>query len=163
MNIEPSAKAIIVRDDSVLLIKYEDSTYGLGTWYSLPGGRQKFGEDLRAAVARECREEVDADVAVGELLFIREYIHANHELAGIGRDQHKIEFMFLCRLLSEPSSTNDDDDQAALEWVPFDRLQAVNIYPQRLNASVERIRDAALEGIHLGDSDVGVEYWGDSY
>lgn len=160
--IEPSAKAVIVEDGRILLLRYEDTSFDLGTWYSLPGGRQKFGSDLRETLRRECQEEIQADVDVRSLIGVREYIHANHELAGKGRDQHKIEFMFKCDLLSRPESTGDDADQEAIEWVSLDALSDATVFPtvlwDYLRPCFER-KDGRWSWRALGDD----LYWGDVY
>jgi 8-oxo-dGTP diphosphatase len=152
--IENSAKAIIIRDEAVLLVRYEDSTeMGLGTWYSLPGGRQHFGEEIAESLVRECGEELGAQVQPTHLLFVREYIHERHQLAGKGRNQHKVEFMFLCSLLSDISEARESDpDQESIEWVKLDHLSELNIFPTRLRHLQQ-----------LMDGDSADIYWGDAY
>lgn len=155
-QIENSAKAIVVEDDKVLLLRYVDSSYGLGTWYSLPGGRQRYGETLAEALVRECREEVGVTVRVGDLLFTREYIHSRHELRGKGRDQHKIEFMFRCSLaealVREGSGDGADVDQMSVEWCSLDDMSELNLMPSPLRRLKELLADRP------GDA-----YWGDVY
>jgi ADP-ribose pyrophosphatase YjhB (NUDIX family) len=152
--IENSAKAIIIDNEKLLVIHYKDSTeMGLGDWYSLPGGRQRYGETIEEALARECREEIGAEVQPGRLLFIREYIHARHKLATKGRDQHKVEFMFLCSLASPPGAgASADVDQSAVEWVRLDDLPQLQIFPTGL-------RDLKV----LLDQPTASPYWGDVY
>lgn len=152
--IENSAKAVIIRDDAVLLIRYEDkSDMRLGTWYALPGGRQRFGETLEETLARECEEELGAKVNVDRMLFVREYIHARHELAGTGRDQHKIELMFRCSLESEPrEAPASDADQESCEWVKLDRIPEIKIFPTSLHRLHELLDQSAAD-----------PYWGDVY
>lgn len=161
-TIEPSAKAVIVEGGCILLLRYVDTQFGLGTWYSLPGGRQNFGDDLVETLKRECREEISADIAVHELIGVREYIHANHELAGSGRDQHKIEFMFRCTLLSQPSSTDADDDQEGLEWVPLERFGKIKVFPTSLASEVSRYIAPDQAVPSWRDLPQGI-YWGDLY
>jgi ADP-ribose pyrophosphatase YjhB (NUDIX family) len=154
LQIENSAKAVIVKDGMVLLIRYLDSSeMGLGTWYALPGGRQRPGETLHEALQRECAEEIGTKVRVGELLFVREYVHARHELAGKGRDQHKVEFMFVCELEDAAMNTDTGDvDQASIEWVGVEQLADLNIFPRRLRQLAD-----------LGKGDAEQVYWGDEF
>ena len=154
LQVENSAKAVIVKDGRILLVRYEDSSeMGLGTWFALPGGRQQPGETLHETLQRECVEEIGTKVQIGELLFVREYVHARHELAGRGRDQHKVEFMFACDLEEATASTDTGDvDQASIEWISVELLDDLNIFPRRLR----RLRTLMLDG----DSPV---YWGDQY
>jgi ADP-ribose pyrophosphatase YjhB (NUDIX family) len=152
--IENSAKAVIIQDNSVLLIRYNDSSdMRLGTWYALPGGRQRFGETLEETLLRECEEELGAKVSVGRLIFVREYIHARHGLAGTGRDQHKIELMFLCSLESElRDAPESDPDQESAEWVKLGQLPDIKIFPTNLHHLQQLIGRSADD-----------PYWGDVY
>ncbi len=88
-----SAKAIVIRDDLLLVIVHHD---GEGDWYSLPGGGQEPGETLTDALQRECMEELGVRVEIGPLRYIREYIGANHEFSREDADSHQIDFMFEC-------------------------------------------------------------------
>ena len=71
-----SAKAIIIENGKILLIKHEDK---YGEWYGLPGGGQENGETLVEALIRECQEEISATIEVKDVLYIRDYIAKNHE------------------------------------------------------------------------------------
>ena len=127
---------------------------GLGTWYALPGGRQRYGETLSETLHRECREELGAEVTVGQLLFVREYIHDRHELRGTGRDQHKVEFMFACDLVSPLShATGIDVDQVGVEWVPLDAMASLKVFPSSLSNLGMLLNDTRPDNI----------YWGENY
>lgn len=94
MHIRNSAKAVIQKEGHVLLTKNIDAE---GIFYLFPGGGQEHGEVLVQTIKRECLEETDYQVIVGELLHIREYIGKNHEHAH-DRDFHQIEFYFVCTI-----------------------------------------------------------------
>lgn len=61
--------AVVVRDATgrVLLTQRAATQYGAGRW-CLPCGFVEWGEDVRAAAAREAREEAGIDVAIGDVL-----------------------------------------------------------------------------------------------
>ena len=101
-RIRVSAKAVIVSDGRVLLCRNVDEK---GDWYCLPGGGQRRGETLVEAVRRECLEEIGDEVEVGRLLFVRDYIAANHEFAPTDPEVHQVELMFACTLpaVDEPA------------------------------------------------------------
>ena len=42
---------------------------------------QELGENLHQALERECKEALGAEVEIGDLIFIREYIGKKYELA----------------------------------------------------------------------------------
>ncbi len=134
MIIENSAKAIIVNNNSILLIKNMNQ-YGIGDWYCLPGGRQKPGENLLDALKRECREEISIVPIIEKLLFVREYIHENHRLRNQGKPSHKIEFMFLCSINSSEKpilGTSPDISQKNIEWIDLNKIHNTNIFPTKL-------------------------------
>jgi 8-oxo-dGTP diphosphatase len=61
------AAAAIVVDGRVLVAQRARPAELAGRW-EFPGGKVEPGEDDRAAVARECREELGVEVAVGDPL-----------------------------------------------------------------------------------------------
>ncbi|MBU1107709.1 MAG: NUDIX domain-containing protein [Candidatus Riflebacteria bacterium] len=155
MSVRPlrnSAKALIIRDGKVLCTRNCDL---LGDFYLLPGGGQDHGETLKDAVVRECREEIGAEVEVGYLYFVREYISANHELAEYDDSIHQIEFMFACQLLEEPGSSNNishDAMQTGIEWLPISELAKYRFYPSSLIEPLQNFPPAGFAQVYLGDT-----------
>ncbi|MCG7386127.1 NUDIX domain-containing protein [Paenibacillus sp. ACRRY] len=147
--IRNSAKAVIVQNGRLLVIRLEDQ---YGAAYVFPGGGQEKGEELKDAVARECLEEIGQAVTVGELLHIREYIGKNHEFAEWDADIHQVEFYFECSL-NDASATvfegsNPDDYQVAVEWIALEGLPSVRLYPQTIG---ELLLKREPSRIYLGD------------
>ncbi|KLU58373.1 NUDIX domain-containing protein [Paenibacillus sp. FSL K6-1122] len=147
--IRNSAKAVIVQDGRLLVIRLEDQ---YGTAYVFPGGGQEKGEELKDAVARECLEEIGQAVNVGELLHIREYIGKNHEFAEWDADIHQVEFYFACSLI-DPEATvfegsNPDDHQVAVEWIALEELSQIRLYPKTIG---ELLLQSGSSSIYLGD------------
>lgn len=142
-----SVKALIVDRGRLLLPLHRD---GAGLYYILPGGGQEAGETVAAALVRECREELGVEVAVGDLLGVRDYIGRNHEFASTD-DVHQVELMFRCTLLGGTPGTGTavDDRQIGAEWVELAGLARVRFYPKRL-AEILVARGAAPFG-YLGD------------
>ncbi|MDE5892271.1 MAG: NUDIX domain-containing protein, partial [Acetatifactor sp.] len=71
-EIRNSAKAVVIKDGKLLVIKIND---GREEWYILPGGGQESEELLPQAVEREVAEEVGIKVACKDLLFAIEGVH----------------------------------------------------------------------------------------
>lgn len=149
--IRNSAKAIIIEDGKILLTQNKDD---FGTFYLLPGGGQEKGEKLTEALKRECMEEISAEVSVGDIKFIREYIGKNHEFAEWDFDVHQIEYMFECRLLSKEDLKNGavpDTMQTGLEWIELSRLGEYRIYPRVLK-DVIKWDGTFADKVYLGDA-----------
>jgi ADP-ribose pyrophosphatase YjhB (NUDIX family) len=147
--IRNSAKAVIVQDGRLLVIRLEDQ---YGAAFVFPGGGQEKGEELKDAVARECLEEIGQAVTVGELLHIREYIGKNHEFAQWDADVHQVEFYFECKLVDPKAKifegSNPDDHQVAVEWIPLEELSKVRLYPKTIG---ELLQNKNASRIYLGD------------
>ena len=131
-HIRNSVKAVVIRAGEILLLQKED---GLGAYTVLPGGGQRMGEALPEALRRECLEEINAPVSVGELMFVRDYISDHHEFAASSGHVHQVEFLFACTLAEDYqpcSGPEPDRGQQQVLWVPLEALEQANFYPRAL-------------------------------
>lgn len=148
--VRAAGKAIIINEGRLLVTANHDEK---GTFYLLPGGGQHPGETLAEALVRECREEIGAKVAVGDLLFVRDYIGAHHEFAATEPDIHQIELMFRCRLLpgEVPSNgTAPDSWQTGVTWIGLHELASARFYPAALVPHLLTLPNGATPA-YLGD------------
>jgi 8-oxo-dGTP diphosphatase len=149
-SIRNSAKAIVVRGGKILAIQKRD---GDGPWYLLPGGGQHPEETLHAALQRECLEEANVHVHVGELRFIRDYISDHHEFAATEPRCHQIEFMFLCSIPEgEVAETGacPDIGQECVKWIELADLLSHRLYPLKVRAALQNSESTAFP-VYLGD------------
>jgi len=131
-HIRNSIKAIIVKDNCLLVTKNRDSD---GVFYLLPGGGQRHGETMHSALKRECKEEVGVEVKIQDLVFIREYIGRNHEFSKHDFHAHQIEHMFRCEISDNAkpcNGTEPDEMQEDVSWIPLQELSEYRIYPSIL-------------------------------
>lgn len=149
--VRTSAKALIIRDGRILLQENRDAR---GVWYIPPGGGQEPGESLHETLRRECSEEIGAEVEVGDLCFIREYIGGNHEFAYKDPDVHQVEFFFACSVPAdyEPTSgTIPDSMQIGAAWIPLSELREHRFYPSALRPHLTTNGPLSVQPIYLGD------------
>ena len=150
MIIRNSAKAVIVKDGKILVIKIQENNH---TYYTLPDGGQEHGENLHQALERECKEEIEAVVEIGELIFVREYIGKNHQFSARHAHAQQTEFMFLCRVNQDTfnNGSNPDNGQTGTEWLPIKDLLDYKLYPQALRAQIISYFNGGKAPIYLGD------------
>ena len=147
-SVRISAKAIIINNGKLFAMHHHDSE---GTYYILPGGGQRNGESLIAAVKRECIEEAGIKVTVGEVMYIRDYIGDKHEFTGQKPGFHQVEIMFKCEILDGSGIGNGkqmDERQIGVSWLLLDELDQYRLYPAILK---DVLQDNKQDSIYLGD------------
>ncbi|WP_110114452.1 NUDIX domain-containing protein [Bacillus sp. CGMCC 1.16541] len=153
MRIRNSAKALIVEDERVLLVKYEDEE---GEYYALPGGGQGYQESIIAALQRECIEEIGVEVMVGPLAFVREYIGKNHEFFDNDHHIHQVEFIYHCTLKDKTSFIENgalpDPGQLAVEWISVHELLEKRMYPSVLKQLILSYQFGEHVPTYIGDT-----------
>lgn len=107
--------AIIIKDGEVFATQ---RGYGeWQDWWEFPGGKIEPGECPHEALVREIREELDAEIEVGELLATVEWDYPNFHLT-----MH----CFICSLLSDSVHLNEHE---AATWLTRETLRSVRWLP----------------------------------
>jgi 8-oxo-dGTP diphosphatase len=109
------AAAVIERGGRYFVTRRHAGVH-LAGWWEFPGGKCEANETLEACLARELREELGAEAAVGEEIFavIHDY------------PDRRIELHFLaCRLLSEPQPRLGQE----MQWVARADLRSLRFPP----------------------------------
>jgi 8-oxo-dGTP diphosphatase len=107
--------AIMERDGRFLVTRRQPGTHLAGTW-EFPGGKCEPGESLPACMAREIREELGIEVAVG-----REVFTIAHEYP-----ERTVELHFLeCECLGEPAPQMGQE----MQWTARGALDTLEFPP----------------------------------
>jgi 8-oxo-dGTP diphosphatase len=100
-------------------------------WWEFPGGKMEAGETPEAALKREIREELSAEISVGRLLGTVE-----HDYPAFHLTMH----CYLCSLLSEAFQLNEHE---AARWLAKEELGGVRWLPADLQL-IEQLKSIDL-------------------
>ena len=137
------AAGILMKNDRVLLQAPKDSEE-----YAFIGGHVECGEQSSAALVREWKEELGADITVGKLQWIEENFWSQN-----GEKQHTICLTYTVTLDNESQIPQDgsfackeEDSDVWFHWFPLDEVKNLTIYPTnsadlltRLNEDIQHI------------------------
>ncbi|HET6707966.1 NUDIX hydrolase, partial [Amycolatopsis sp.] len=114
-SIRPIVLAVIRRGDALLVFEAHDHVKGQ-TFCRPLGGGIEFGERAEDALRREFREELGAEIEVGERLGVLENVFTWRDRPG-----HEIAFVFAAEFVDESFYARDEmkiiDDPATARWV----------------------------------------------
>ena len=117
--------AAVIRDDEGRIFATQRGYGEWKDWWEFPGGKIEPGESREQALRREIREELAADIEVGELLRTIDYDYPQFHLT-----MH----CFLCRLKGQSPMTNEQSSFTLLEheaakWLAPNELPSVRWLP----------------------------------
>ena len=117
--------ALIVRDSAVLATQR-----GYGSWegwWEFPGGKVEAGETSEEALAREIREELDAEIEVGDYLCTAEYDYPEFHLSMK---------CYVCRLIDSEFQLLEHH---TARWLTADTIDEVKWLPADVQV-IERLK-----------------------
>ena len=121
--------AIIIRDGLVFATQ---RGYGQWQgWWEFPGGKMEKGESPQEALVREIREELNAEISVGQLLETVEWDYP---------DFHLTMHCFICTLTSMDIHLKEHEDAA---WLTRETLDSVKWLPAD-EGLIRRIKEDIL-------------------
>jgi mutator protein MutT len=122
--------AIIERHGQYLVTRRGDRVHLAGKW-EFPGGKVDHGETHVQALTREIREELDADIGVGDLV-----LHTTHAYQDVEVSLH----FYACTLFGNPKPLLGQE----MRWVARDELALLD-FPE---ADAELIRQLTTSAAH---------------
>ncbi len=131
-DIRNAVRAVIVRNDQVLLLKKTGGDRG--ERYALPGGAQNLGETLAQALKRECLEEIGSAVEIAALMNVADHFKTRE--TDLPSTRHMVEFLFRCTVPDDYVARNGikpDKSQVDVVWVNLAKLSAMPLYPESLS------------------------------
>jgi 8-oxo-dGTP pyrophosphatase MutT (NUDIX family) len=126
-----AAGGIIIKDNSVLLVKYHDErdeeTYFVG-----PGGALLDNEDIIQAIIRETMEETGIVVKPNRVIIIEDIISSRYKDMNICK---MIKIWMLCNYIEgKIQRTTEAEEEGIIEagWFTRDQLKDKKVYPSTL-------------------------------
>ena len=113
-----------------------------GLEYALPGGHVKISETAETSLIREYKEETGADILCERLVWVEETFWKWGR-----KSTHGIAFYFLISLKNDSDipdgyfASQKDNCNIILEWVAFDQIKDMTIYPEFIKGKLGRIAD----------------------
>lgn len=147
-EIRNAARALIVRQDKILLLRKEAD--GGCERFALPGGGQDPGESLKQALNRECLEEIGTVVEIGDLLHVADFFKLRDTQPPTRR--HLVEFLFRCNIADDYTPRNGhhpDKHQVAVVWAELEQLSQLRLDPPYLSAWLAQPADRGKD-LYLG-------------
>lgn len=140
---------ILLRDGNILLQKPTDDT-----GFAIPGGHVEFGETNAQTLEREFKEELGAEIAVGDLKWVAEIF-----FPWGGKPCHQICLFYDVALKDEAQIplhgvfTGDEHMEGQnfkieFHWVSVDALDRLEVYPTNLAALLKRYGDGVQHFIY---------------
>ena len=115
--------AVVWRGEEVLLIRRGKPPLK-GQW-SIPGGRQIWGETVRSCALRELKEETGLDAEILGLIDVVDAIYPDG-----GKDYHFTFIDFAARVTGGELKAGDDAREA--RWHPADSLESLGLWSETL-------------------------------
>jgi 8-oxo-dGTP pyrophosphatase MutT (NUDIX family) len=144
------ARAVVVRQDYVLLGRGDDETF-----WTLPGGHVELGEMSDRALLREVAEELGVNARCGRLIWIVEnhFIYRN-------RHCHEVGFYYHVELPADVLPLCSDEftrcePGVRFRWFPLSDIASVDIRPRFLAARLGALPDAP-EHLQIDEIEAGL-------
>ena len=120
------AAAIIQNENQIFATQrgYGDFKDG----WEFPGGKIEPGETPEEALAREIKEELDTEIAIGKLVYVVEYDYPQF---------HLTMYCYFCRVISGDLVLKEHE---AARWLTKDTLDSVEWLPADVDL-IERLRE----------------------
>jgi len=143
---------ILVRDGNVLLQKPDNTEE-----YALPGGHVIFGETAKDALIRRWREELCAEITVGELKWVEENLFMWGD-----KPCQQISWDYIVKLKDTDenmisdgalSATYKEGDSAAVRfyWVALDAVRDISVYPSSAAELLKKLDEPLQHIVYYED------------
>jgi len=132
MKFACAAKAFIVKDNAVLLVKRRPNDVHKPSEWDIPGGRLEPGENPHDGLKREAREEVGMDILICAPIHVQHFTRDDGQQISLT--------VFLCS--SDTSDITLSEEHTEYAWVPLDAPE--DAFPFWIPPVVSQIKEHKL-------------------
>lgn len=108
-----AAKAFIVKDGKLLLVKRASDEIQKPNIWEIPGGRLEIGEDPVSGLKREIKEEAGIDIEVLHPFSVRHFTRVDGQTVTL--------LIFLCKALND--NIKISKEHSDFEWVALEKMK----------------------------------------
>jgi ADP-ribose pyrophosphatase YjhB (NUDIX family) len=119
----PACYALIIKENKILMVQRHNTSFMNGYW-SLPAGHVEHKEDIKTAVIREAKEEVDIDL-LPEDINPKIILHTYND----PEDYEQIHFFYQADQWTGKPINNEPDKCSQVSWIELDRLKDYKVIP----------------------------------
>lgn len=113
VNFRVAAKAFIMKDSKLLILKRRLNDVQKPSIWEIPGGRLEFGENPFDGLKREIKEEAGIDVDVLHPINIRHFERDDGQTITL--------LIFLCKALNDGVVLSEEHSD--FKWIPLDKCK----------------------------------------
>lgn len=128
MNQQIGVKAIIEKDNKILLLKRSEKYEHLTNCWDIPGGRINFGEEPEEGLRREIKEETGLELKEIKKIIDAATVFKNEE-------RHIVRITYLCTV--EDGDTNISHEHTHLEWIPKEKIKELEYKDKLLKKTID--------------------------
>lgn len=137
MKFKYRVSAIFIRDNKLLVNKYDDNSY------CLPGGSVEIGETSKEAILRELKEEINLNFEILSFAGIAENFFTNLK----GQKTHSIDFYYYVKLVDDKDyefidyNRIENDKGRIVEhkfsWININKLNEIQLLPLEVRDKIK--------------------------
>ncbi|MBI5003002.1 NUDIX domain-containing protein [Candidatus Woesearchaeota archaeon] len=121
-------KAIIEKDNKILLLKRSEKYEHLSDCWDIPGGRINFGEEPEEGLRREIKEETGLQLKEIKQILDASTVFKNEE-------RHIVRITYLCTV--EEGVANFSHEHTHIEWIPKEKIKELEYKDTLLKKIIE--------------------------
>ena len=122
-------KAIIEKNNEILLIKRSEKYEHLKDAWDIPGGRLEFGEEPEDGLKREIKEETGLQLKEIKHILDASTVFKNEE-------KHIVRITYLCTV--EEGITKISNEHTHIEWIPKEELKKLEFNDKILKKVIDK-------------------------